>query len=1015
MPDGDRLIDLVRTSRALPQVTTAKPSSTSEPSQERQVMCPECGLLLSRWTRSDHLIAAHGYLSISGTLLPRESALACLWDRVFTTGDATAHEQLLQILAGPAVNGQSPYVQALEAELLRRVKTRLFTQPQELRRLVRHLRGDKPAHQHFWQLLTSADSRIRALGQELLLPDSSEALAGPHTSASDVQAWLNKLCPADDVWEKIRLCQRLPNYGVDSEAATDCLRQLQVQRPVACPECGAAIPQRELDEHIQQEHRGQAPRAEPTVEEAISSLLADVLRPDPERSAWETLVTLARRERGAQADSFLAVRLCQELARLDKQTRGQTLDSLAEIIAAGSSGPKITLLLATSSEAMARHLALALVPRLPPPLSTNLVRASRRLLLRRRAPGSAQVAAAAALLLTTGKEGPAADKVINALINRCDSARALDRLHRLEKQAGAAPAIASRASEIESQILLRCPRCDLELRRPEMARHLWTEHSLVLDGRRVRKPWRIVKQWIREYFRGGNAELLVRSRMLGTYLDRENGLYRVHRLVLAKGIDDIEARQILLAEAKERGASLCPACYAFIPAREETMPRVLNQSHGRLSLGGYCADISERGFVPRLVLQTPKAELYVGPEPGRWLTRKGATLLVVGPLVAAALVVALSLRYWENPARWPVPVSLWVAAMVYVGLRIYWRTRPEPVDRAVDWIWTRLVPTLHTDDFSPDDAAFIAASALSSVHRGQCSTRAAILERVVKKTDKAVGRNTAPIAYLAPLKRLQISDMADSGQDPVPALTTEVGRCLRGELPLAYAEWLLADSERTQRSEGDWARLRVLVCDSAFEAGLEVSNLIDAGRTAPALGELLNIERPTELAQLRLLWSLRAHAPWSRWSNPVTVFDLANEAEFGRQLLAKYPDLLLMDQAAPAVFMCGRGVVFQEILFTEHRRSVERRAKRDFNRVDYEVVVEGRRFSFINDPAELARRLEHWFGFCFREFLPRVSEVHSWQAPAGTKPLFFHEPATCPECHRLVFTRLGNLGTLVTD
>src|SRR5262249_9155184 len=158
-------------------------------------------------------------------------------------------------------------------------------------------------------------------------------------------------------------------------------------------------------------------------------------------------------------------------------------------------------------------------------------------------------------------------------------------------------------------------------------------------------------------------------------------------------------------------------------------------SHGRLSLEGYCIDVSEQGWAPKLTVQTPQGELYAGREPGRWLTRKGATLMLVGPLVAAGLAMALGSRSW---GEWPcaVWIPLWFAAIVYVGLRFFWRARPDPGERAVDWSWVGLAPRLHTDDFSLDDGAFAAALALTSTHRGRSSVRSEILARLVQKTER---------------------------------------------------------------------------------------------------------------------------------------------------------------------------------------------------------------------------------------------------------------------------------------
>src|SRR5207245_104339 len=116
------------------------------------------------------------------------------------------------------------------------------------------------------------------------------------------------------------------------------------------------------------------------------------------------------------------------------------------------------------------------------------------------------------LLRTTGREGPDAVKVVNALVSRLGKSRALERLALLQQRVGPCQVIMERSTDIENRIRMSCPRCRVELPRAEMARHLWTEHQLLLDGRRVRGPWRMIKAWLKDYRRHGDAELLVRCR-----------------------------------------------------------------------------------------------------------------------------------------------------------------------------------------------------------------------------------------------------------------------------------------------------------------------------------------------------------------------------------------------------------------------------------------------------------------------------------------------------------------------
>src|SRR5437899_9209168 len=90
MPQGDRTIyDFsnagAQTQLAVPAQDARGRSATAYALEPN--FCPECGVIISEQALSQHLIAVHDYLMLSGTLLPRQEALSCLWERVFTQGD----------------------------------------------------------------------------------------------------------------------------------------------------------------------------------------------------------------------------------------------------------------------------------------------------------------------------------------------------------------------------------------------------------------------------------------------------------------------------------------------------------------------------------------------------------------------------------------------------------------------------------------------------------------------------------------------------------------------------------------------------------------------------------------------------------------------------------------------------------------------------------------------------------------------------------------------------------------
>src|SRR5262249_49097745 len=150
-----------------------------------------------------------------------------------------------------------------------------------------------------------------------------------------------------------------------------------------------------------------------------------------------------------------------------------------------------------------------------------------------------------------------------------------------------------------------------------------------------------IESWVRDFRRSNQPELLERCRDLARRVDPVDGMPRLQRLLLKRGIDDPEARRTVLHQASLLQATLCPRCYGLVPTMAQIQPRPLNESHGRLSLAGYCVELSELGLVPQLLVEMPESVVYRGREPGHWLTRRGATLLLAGPLVLSALVLAL--------------------------------------------------------------------------------------------------------------------------------------------------------------------------------------------------------------------------------------------------------------------------------------------------------------------------------------------------------------------------------------
>src|SRR5438874_2548342 len=81
-------------------------------------------------------------------------------------------------------------------------------------------------------------------------------------------------------------------------------------------------------------------------------------------------------------------------------------------------------------------------------------------------------------------------------------------------------------------------------------------------------PWRVLEDGAVDYGLEKDPELLRRCQELARQVDPEEGLTRLHRLMLRRGMQDREIAGALVEQARARHSSLCPHCYAFVPCTE---------------------------------------------------------------------------------------------------------------------------------------------------------------------------------------------------------------------------------------------------------------------------------------------------------------------------------------------------------------------------------------------------------------------------------------------------------------
>jgi hypothetical protein len=987
----------------------------------RPAICPVCGQAVPARDRPLHLQSVHGYIDVAGNLLPRGTALERLWGRVFEAMDGPAHDQLLNLLGASAIkhapgpgSADSPYTAALRDQLHQRAEGLWLAGSPELARLVRCLRHSPKAHAHFPALLRDDHPIVRELGRELVLPDLAARLAASDVTAARARAELDRICTDDQVEEKILLCRQLPYRGVDPAVVKECLGSLQAERPVLCPECGQQLVGGQVEGHLRQVHRIFEFRgARRSLQQTLAALLDAVCGQSPDAEAWAALQTIMAEEYAAKAEAMQASWLAQKLFTLSGEQRQQAVESVAEVVAASPGGPRLVLLLAclpreAASRPSGLHLALETTARLPGPVETAVVQAVKPLLGDRQAPVEARQAALVALLRGTAPAGPAARELLLAFTAGTAKEAAVRRLRGLEQPLGQLPAIDALCQELEDQITMRCTRCPAELPRARMVQHLWDDHRLVLEGRRVREPWRLIEDWLEDYRLERDPQMLARCQELAHRLDPQDGPAHLQRLQLRHGLDEAGARRTLLSRARQEGASVCPNCYALVSAQDSLPPATVDVGPGELEAGGFGVYVSDRWLVPWLTIQTPDEVLCDGLQPGWRQTRAGLALYVA----VAVVLLMLGLMFFVSL---PVLLGVSVAAAALLG-GLGWLSWPAPRplrDRAIDAAWSMLAPAL-LEKLTRQASAFLAGLARVSSGRGARKQRADLLEEACAVLEDVLKDDPGRARHLGAVRHLWLDDTAEERADVLPLLLEQAERCLDGKVPLSLLDEVVTPQKSVWERPGIRARLRVLLCVRAFERGLECSDLMDLGRAYPNLGAALGVEDPMALAQVRLLWWLRQARPWARLGDIRTVFELAQDAR-GVKRLEQCPELLLAVELTPPLYVGTRGVWLEGTWIRELPQSTEIVAQQRHAEGAQLVIVGPHRFRVRDNADELTRVLERCLRYYFRDFLPQAESALRWRAPGTLTALAARNGVKCPECRRRILPCLGEMAILLEE
>ena len=437
--------------------------------------------------------------------------------------------------------------------------------------------------------------------------------------------------------------------------------------------------------------------------------------------------------------------------------------------------------------------------------------------------------------------------LVRALTVRASPLRALARLRHLQRLTEKSDALDQIVERREQKLRLSCPRCDARLSRPEMVKHLWHEHGLLLIKGKTRTRARAAEAIRREHATTGDAATI--DRLAGIGGEKAVGAW-------AAATATAEEIMPLCTAARERGTALCPACLADVLPAVPDLPPVLAVANGRLAGDGFVAKAAE--------LASPR-------------------VLATG--IAAGVLLALSLI-----ARWPLSVAL--AALAYGLSRVLLNPKSTPDDLALDAAWRKLAPKL-TD--RRDAARFLTRLCVTSVGRGDPLERANSLNAVIGRARANRGERQ----LLAVALSLQMDDSGRYGRDRAAGVADLVAPAFRGERAADFAEFVLTVYLRVPREPGELARLRMLLLAAAFAAELLPRDILSLCDAAPNVAEAMRLS-PNHIALLYGIWSNRTARDWTRVDEAKTVFELVAAAPTtAARLLAHEPGLLLVCATHP--------------------------------------------------------------------------------------------------------------------
>jgi hypothetical protein len=605
-------------------------------------------------------------------------------------------------------------------------------------------------------------------------------------------------------------------------------------------------------------------------------------------------------------------------------------------------------------------------------------------------PAPARIAAAARALKVLPDRDRPVRRIARALISGLSRSQGLDRLRQLQNQVETCAALDRFIDERERRLRLRCPRCRARLPRVEMVKHLWHEHGLLLERGKARSAERTLEVLSARFSETGG----------GAHLDQvgaTSGPDGLRRWLAREGAP-IEDLTPLLTEARDREAGLCPQCLSNLPVALASLPRPLTDSRGRLAGEGFAVEVGGNAWFRTLRVTTAE-RTAIGR---RSLAPRAMSMLAAAAVLVGALFFARTLS--------AALVGIALAAVVYTIARACLSSSRSHSDRAIDAAWTRLgaglAERLHA-------ARFLTRLCLASSDRGDAEARAWILNAMTRRAGRLAAESDEELQLLAASRVLQVEDMRRLGRDVTAGIAALAADGFTGAQPADYAEFVLGCYLAHPRLPGELGRLRILLLQAAFDAGLAPRDLAHLWAGAPYLRRAMLVEPTHRVGLLFGLWRSRATTPWRSIGDAVTVYDLARSAPpTAARLLAQFPDFLLLHRPKGnlegllgPILVCARGVSIGGVITADPDAEVR-------------LANEGRRLIFgrhrldVGIPlvGEVPDLLASWLRFRTEVLMPFVEESASTGPEAVVRRILGPFCRRCLSCGTISTVSPGAIG-----